>query len=409
MKPYDLKQRPLMDGELTDLTVAFIGKHAKAAKPFFCYVPYTLPHHPRLPHPDFTGKTRNGPWADMLAQTDAYVGEMLDAVDPLGLANNTIVIFTSDNGGDFFPDGSFPGPWAGTFFTGLEASLRVPFIVRWPGTMPAGRVSNEIVHQMDLFTTFAATVGGKVPTDRVIDGVDQLDFLTAKTDKSLRESVIVYVADQLYAVKWRNWKVVIKELDAGYGTPLKTYPTPVVFDLYGDPREEKPLLPTGFQQNGWVGGPVIQIVAAHLKTLRDEPPIKEGTPDPYVPQKGAEEAPTWVSRRAREAPTETDVWKRFKPAPTSVERSRGHRGSDSLPYRNRPRHPARCRESAPARRKPTVLRRPEWPACLIHECGASVGRAESAGPVARLRSPGPRRHRARGRHPAPGVRGPGRR
>jgi arylsulfatase len=74
VKPYDLKQRPLMDGELTDLTVSYIDKHAKAAKPFFVYLPYTLTHQPRMPHPDFAGKTGNGPGADMLTQRPMRCG-----------------------------------------------------------------------------------------------------------------------------------------------------------------------------------------------------------------------------------------------------------------------------------------------------------------------------------------------
>ena len=78
------------------------------------------------------------------------------------------------------------GPWRGSYFTALEGSLRVPFIVRWPGKIPAGRVSNEIVHEMDLFTTLAAIVGGKVPADRAIDGVDQSAFLLGKKSKRER-------------------------------------------------------------------------------------------------------------------------------------------------------------------------------------------------------------------------------
>jgi arylsulfatase A-like enzyme len=142
--------------------------------------------------------------------------------------------------------------WRGTYFTGWEGSLRVPFIVRWPGKIPAGRVSNEIVHEIDLVPTLAAVAGGKVPTDRVVDGVNQLDFFTGKQETSNRDTVIVYVGDQLYAVKWRNWKVAFKELDAGYSAAISIYQTPSIYDLYLDPREEKPLVGTAFQQNGWV-------------------------------------------------------------------------------------------------------------------------------------------------------------
>jgi arylsulfatase A-like enzyme len=148
-------------------------RQVKAGKPFFAYVPYTMPHFPVTPAPEFDGKTGNGFWADALAQMDAYTGELVDTVEKLGIKNNTIFIFTADNGPEMLENGAgWSGPWRGTYFTGLEGSLRVPFIIRWPGKIPAGGVSNEIVHEMDLFTTFAAIVGGKVPTDRAIDGVD---------------------------------------------------------------------------------------------------------------------------------------------------------------------------------------------------------------------------------------------
>ena len=283
VKSFDLNQRPLMDQEITDMAVAYIKENANSGKPYFLYLPYTQTHQPRLPHPDFSGKTGNGPWGDLLAQIDAYNGRLLDALEETGTAADTVFIFTSDNGGDFFDDGSFPGPWRGTYFTGLEGSLRVPFIIRWSAKIPAGRVSNEIVHEMDLLRTLSTIAGGKLPDDRIIDSLDMYDFFTGKTDRSPRDTVIAYVADKIHAVKWRNWKAVFNELDTGYGTPLKEFPTPSLYDLYNDPREEKPLSITGLRQNGWVGNPLIEKLGAHLKTLRDEPPIKEGTPDPYVP------------------------------------------------------------------------------------------------------------------------------
>ena len=118
------------------------------------------------------------------------------------------MIFASDNG----PEGTDPwegdsGPWRGTYFTAMEASLRAPFIIRWPGKVPAGRVSNEIVHIVDMYPTLARVGGASVPKDRPIDGVDQLDFFLGKQEHSNRDGFPAYVADRLYAVKWRNWKV----------------------------------------------------------------------------------------------------------------------------------------------------------------------------------------------------------
>ena len=235
---------------------------------------------PVLPHPDFKGKTRNGFFADVLAQTDAYIGDLLDGMDSLGLRDNTIFIFTSDNGPEMRqPWQGFSGPWGGTFFTGMEASLRVSFIIRWPGKVPAGAVNNEIVHEMDLFTTFAHIAGGKVPQDRIIDGVDQTDFFMGK-GKSKREAFVVYVGPQIFGVKWRNWKLMTKGLVRGTD-PIDEWGHSRVINLLSNPKEE-PLL-ANEEQTFWVRWPAGQVLAEHLESLKKEPPIEVGTPDPYTP------------------------------------------------------------------------------------------------------------------------------
>jgi arylsulfatase len=282
LRIYDLKERAAIDGELTNKSIEFMQRRAKANKPFFLYLPYTQTHMPVLPHTDFKGKTRNGNFADVLAQTDAYIGKLLDEVDKLGIAENTIFIFTADNSAEFtVPYHGFTGPWRGTYVTGLEGSLRVPFIIRWPGKVPAGVVNNEIVHEMDLFPTFARIAGGKVPRDRVIDGVDQTDFFLGKKEKSDRESIVVYVGSDIYGVKWRNWKMMFKEVDRGLGV-LEEKTGPHFFDLYTDPKEEHPM--DRWEENAWVRWPAGQVLMDHAASLKKEPPIRPGTPDPYVPK-----------------------------------------------------------------------------------------------------------------------------
>jgi arylsulfatase len=284
-RTFDLTQKASIDGEITDMTIDYIDEHAKDEKPFFVFLSYINTHVPRIPAPEFAGKTGNGSWADILLQTDTYVGKILESIEKNDIYDNTIVIFTSDNGGDFYEDNSFPGMWRGTYFTGLEGSLRVPFIIRWPGKIPERSVSNEILLESDVMVTLAAAAGGTLPTDRIYDGKNELDFLMGKTPKSQQEVVIAYVADQIHAVKWRNWKGVFKGLDKGYAAPIMEYPIPVFYDLYTDPREEKPYSKEGIQGNSWVISPVMTALSAHLKTLEEEPPIKAGTLDPYVPSK----------------------------------------------------------------------------------------------------------------------------
>jgi arylsulfatase len=112
----------------------------------------------------FKGKTGNGDWADMLAEMDANVGQMLDAVDREGVRDNTIIIFTSDNGSEFIrPWDGWAGPWRGQYFTALEGGIRVPFLIRWPGKITAGRDSNEIMHGVAMFATLAKFGGQKCP------------------------------------------------------------------------------------------------------------------------------------------------------------------------------------------------------------------------------------------------------
>jgi arylsulfatase A-like enzyme len=284
LRVYDAKERVLIDKELTDRTIDFMKRQKSAGKPFFAFVPYTQPHMPTLPDPEFKGKSGNGNFADVLMQIDSYVGRLLDTVDDLGLRDNTIFIFTSDNGPEFSRAWfGFSGPWRGTYFTGLEASLRVPFIVRWPGKVPAGAVNNEIMHEMDLFPTLARLAGGNVPTDRVIDGVDQTEFLLGKQEKSNRDSVVVYVGNDIHGVKWRNWKMMFKEMDIGDG-PVREYSIPHFYNLLLDPKEEYPSAPN-VPENLWVRFPASKVLADHAASLQKEPPIRPGTPDPYVPKR----------------------------------------------------------------------------------------------------------------------------
>ena len=199
-----------------------------------------------------------------------------------GIEDNTIFIFTADNGPEaMIPHQGFGGPWRGSYFTGLEGSLRVPFLIRWPGKIPAGAVSNEIVHEMDLMPTFATLAGGTVPSDRTIDGVDQSAFLLGQQENSERESVVVYLGNDVFGVKWRNWKMMMKELDTGFGQPTKTYSVPLFYNLHLDPREEHPML--NAPPNLWVRYPAGEVLLDHAKSLQQEPPIPPGTPDPYSP------------------------------------------------------------------------------------------------------------------------------
>ena len=264
-------------------------RQAKVGKPFFVYLPYTATHFPTMPHPDFTGKSGKGPWGDILMQIDSYTGELLDTIDELGIADDTIFIFTADNGPEALSPGETSltvetamhgsaGPWRSSLFTGYEGALRVPFVMRWPNRVEAGRVTDEIVHAMDLFPTLARIVGGKVPEDRAIDGIDMSDLILGKTEKSGRDGFIVYMGNDIFGVKWRDWKIHFKE-QTGWNGVLRKYTMPRVYNLINDPQERDNVL----FPHTWVLKAGLPQLEAHVDSLKKFPPIPNGAPDPYEP------------------------------------------------------------------------------------------------------------------------------
>jgi len=291
VRPWNLDYRPQIDADLTTKAIDFMKKSTQEKKPFFLFLPYTATHYPAIPHPDYDGATGNGRWADMLHQIDQYNGMLLDAIEELGISENTIFIFTADNGPEAIPVGTntvavettrpgSAGPWRGTLFTGFEGSLRVPFAIRWPDKIPAGTSSNEIVHEMDLFPTLTNIIGEKMPDDRIIDGVDQSDFFLGKQTKSNREGIIVYMGNKIFGVKWRNWKINFKEQETVF-SEVKEYSTPRVYNLLSDPGETNNIL----FPHTWVTKAGLSQLGEHIASLKANPPIIPGTLDPYNPKK----------------------------------------------------------------------------------------------------------------------------
>lgn len=279
VKKLDLASRRTLDGEIVERATDFIQRNAASGRPFFAYVPFSLMHMPTQPSREFAGKTGNGSWADALAEMDHRAGQILDALDKAGVAQNTLVIFASDNGGEaVHPWIGANGPWRGTYFTAMEASLRAPFILRWPDHVPAGKVSNEIVHIVDLYTTLAHTAGAEVPQDRAVDGVDQMDFFSGRQPRSNREGFPAYVSDRLSAVKWRNWKLQFFLQDNMFDPPL-ALSAPRLYNLLTDLREEHNVI----IENSWALHPMMGIAGRFKASLKQHPPIESGTPDPYTP------------------------------------------------------------------------------------------------------------------------------
>src|SRR5919106_419007 len=209
---------------------------------------------------------------------DLYDLEMRDAVDALGIGGETLFIFASDNGPEFRrPWRGTAGPWTGTYHTSMEGGLRVPFIARWPGQVPAGKVSNEIVHVTDLYTTLARIAGAAIPADRPVDGVDQLDFLSGNQERSSREGFLFYIKTELRAVKWRNWKMhLVWEPEPNAGA--NHLEAPYIFNIVEDPKEETDVA----LRDNWVRTPMRRMIYDFEQSLKAHPPIPPGAPDDYV-------------------------------------------------------------------------------------------------------------------------------
>jgi len=277
---YDLEMRRRIDAELVARSNDFMRRQSKTKKPFFLYVPLTQLHYPTIPHRDFIGKTGWGEFADSMAEMDHRVGQILDEIDALQLREDTVVFFGSDNGPEFRrPWRGTAGPWVGTYHTAMEGSLRVPFMLRWPGRVPAGVVTDEIVHVTDLYPTLARVVGARAPTDRPIDGADQLDFFLGRQSKSNREGFVYYIKNEMRAVKWRQWKMhLVWETEPNVG-PIRLE-TPWIFNLIQDPKEESDI---GYQNANWVRGPMLRLIRNFQESLKQHPPIPPGAPDDFVP------------------------------------------------------------------------------------------------------------------------------
>ncbi len=276
---YDLEMRRRIDSDLVARAGDFMRRQVKSRKPFFAYIPITQLHYPTIPHHDFAGRTGAGDFADSLAEMDHRVGQILDEIDSLNITGDTLVIFASDNGPEFRrPWRGTAGPWTGTYHTAMEGGLRAPFMIRWPGQIPPGRVSNEIVHVTDLYTTLAHVAGAAAPADRPIDGVDQLNFFLGRQEKSRREGFVYYIKNELRAVKWRDWKMhLVWEAEPNAGP--NHLESPLIFNVIQDPKEETDL----HMASSWVRTPMRRLIHEFQSGLKAHPPIPPGATDDYTP------------------------------------------------------------------------------------------------------------------------------
>jgi arylsulfatase A-like enzyme len=285
--PLDLKVRPIVDGEyIIPKTVEYIQRNAAAKKPFFVYVGYSEIHPPVIGHPDFVGKSAHcgGLFADVIAEMDYRVGQIMDAVKEAGIDDNTIIILSSDNAGG----GAVPqvgpgsnGPWRGDFMnTPFEGSMRVPAIIRWQGGIPAGVVTNEMLASVDWLPTLAGMVGASnlVPKDRPIDGVDASGFMLGNSNTTGRDSYMFFGIDgELLSIKWKTYKTIFRyaEGPVAIEKPYIKPQLPMMYDLSSDPHEDNNLFYSDLTC-GWLMGPDFKIIGEYAQSVKEYPNVKVG-------------------------------------------------------------------------------------------------------------------------------------
>ncbi|MEC7979645.1 MAG: arylsulfatase [Planctomycetota bacterium] len=209
---------------LADRACEFIQREAKTAEPFLLYMPLTSPHTPLSVNDEWKGKSGLNLYADFVMETDAVVGRVLDALRESEVEQDTLVVFTSDNGcapyigvGDLEKQGHFPsGPLRGYKADVWEGGHRVPFIVRWPGVVEADSVCNQLVHQADLLATFAEILSEQVPADAGEDSFSLLPLLHGR-DMPVRETSVSCSIRGIPSIRKGDWKYIPAPGSAGWG------------------------------------------------------------------------------------------------------------------------------------------------------------------------------------------------
>jgi arylsulfatase A-like enzyme len=209
---------------ITEKAVAWLQKQDEKT-PFFLYFAFGSPHAPIIPNDKFLGKSGAGPFGDFVFETDAMAGRILQVLEEKDLADNTIVVFSADNGPEKYAFERYKkyGHWSPGKLRGLkrdvwEGGHRVPFIIRWPGKIKAGKVVDETISQVDLAATFANVIGYKLKSDQAIDSYNLVPLLKGKRYKEpLRVATVQNTHDRAFALRQGDWLFI----DAKSGTHSK--------------------------------------------------------------------------------------------------------------------------------------------------------------------------------------------
>jgi arylsulfatase len=296
------KRMETFDAEVLKYTLDWMDKAGQAKKPFFLWFNSTANHiwsHPTQPYVQKAvdeGRAEEDVYRARMIEHDEHVGAILDKLQQMGVANNTIVVYTTDNGNEllFWPDGGY-APFRGEKGTTWEGGVRVPCLIEWPGKIKPGSVSNGIQSHEDLFVSLAAAAGmpnlkeqmlkgvkiGAMTYKEHLDGYNNLPLWTGQTTKSARREFFYYDETDLMAVRVDGWKIAFGVKTHGLWWDPKMYPSvPYVFNLLMDPMEK---MDPHSEEWGYIGRKFVAsklwaptaatpFLQEHLKSLAEFPP-----------------------------------------------------------------------------------------------------------------------------------------
>ena len=295
--PLTKKRMETIDDDTSKAAIDFIKRQTAANKPFFCWWNGTRMHLYTHVRPEYKGRSGLSEYMDGMLEHDGHVGDLLKTLDDLGIANNTIVVYGTDNGPHMnsWPDGAMT-PFRSEKNTNWEGAYRVPAMIRWPGRVQPGQVTNEIFSALDWLPTLLAAAGEPEIKNKLLtgynsmgktfkvhlDGYNQLPLLTGQQEKSARKEFF-YINDdaQLVAVRYENWKLVFCEQKVEgtaeiWAAPFVCRRLPKMFNLRLDPYERADITSNTYYdwtiQRAFLIVPAQDLVAQFVQTFKDFPP-----------------------------------------------------------------------------------------------------------------------------------------
>jgi arylsulfatase len=298
--PLTRKRMETIDDETTDACIEYIKRQAQANKPFFCWMNTTRMHaytHVKAELRDKPGLTSRTEYNDGMIEHDNHVGKLLKALDDLGIADNTIVLYTTDNGPhkNSWPDAG-TSPFRNEKNTSWEGAFRVPCLIRWPGKIKPGSVCNELVSSLDWVPTLVAAAGEPNVKEKMLkgyeadgktfklhlDGFNQLPLLTGESDKGARRAFFYFNDDgDCVAIRFENWKAIFLEQRATgtlrvWAEPFTPLRVPKLYDLRADPYEQADITSNTYYEwtleQGYLLFAASTVTGQFLETFKDFPP-----------------------------------------------------------------------------------------------------------------------------------------